>query len=35
MKPARQQVPGSLPLALIVLNIVLIREWPVLFHLHK
>jgi hypothetical protein len=32
MKPARQQVIGSLLLALAVLIILLIRAWPVLFH---
>jgi hypothetical protein len=32
MKLARQQVLGSLLLALIVLIILLIRAWPVLFH---
>jgi hypothetical protein len=32
MKVARQQVLGSLLLALIVLIILLIRAWPVLFH---
>jgi hypothetical protein len=32
MKLARQQVVGSLLLALIVLIILLIRAWPVLFH---
>jgi hypothetical protein len=32
MQPARQQVIGSLPLALVVLIILLIRAWPVLFH---
>jgi hypothetical protein len=32
MKIARQQVLGSLLLALIVLIILLIRAWPVLFH---
>jgi hypothetical protein len=34
MKPARQQVIGSLMLALVVLIILLIRAWPVLFF-HK
>jgi hypothetical protein len=32
MKIARQQVLGSLLLALIVLIILLFRAWPVLFH---
>jgi hypothetical protein len=32
MKIARQQVLGSLLLALIVLIILLVRAWPVLFH---
>jgi hypothetical protein len=32
MKLARQQVIGSLLLALIVLIVLLIRAWPVLFH---
>jgi hypothetical protein len=32
MKIARQQVLGSLLLALIVLTILLIRAWPILFH---
>jgi hypothetical protein len=32
MKLVRQQVLGSLLLALIVLVILLIRSWPVLFH---
>jgi len=32
MKIARQQVLGSLLLALIVFIILLIRAWPVLFH---
>jgi hypothetical protein len=32
MKPARQQVPGSLLLALTVRIVLLIRAWPVLFH---
>jgi hypothetical protein len=32
MKLARQQVLGSLLLALIVLIILLVRAWPVLFH---
>jgi hypothetical protein len=32
MKLARQQLVGSLLLALIVLIILLIRAWPVLFH---
>jgi hypothetical protein len=32
MKLARQQVIGSLLLALVVLIILLIRAWPVLFH---
>jgi hypothetical protein len=32
MKIVRQQVIGSLLLALIVLAILLIRSWPVLFH---
>lgn len=31
MKLARQQVLGSLPLALIVLVVLLIRAWPLLF----
>jgi len=31
MKPIRQQVLGSLLLALIVLVILLIRAWPLLF----
>jgi len=31
MKPVRQQVLGSLLLALIVLIILLIRAWPILF----
>jgi hypothetical protein len=31
MKLARQQVIGSLPVALIVLIVLLIRAWPVLF----
>jgi hypothetical protein len=35
MNPARQQVPGSLLLALIVLILLLIRAWPVLFHMPK
>ena len=32
MKLARQQVLGSLVLALIVLVVLLIRAWPYLFH---
>jgi hypothetical protein len=32
MKLVRQQVLGSLLLALVVLVILLIRSWPVLFH---
>jgi len=32
MKIARQQVLGSLLLALVVLIILLIRAWPVFFH---
>jgi hypothetical protein len=32
MKPARQQVPGSLLRALIVQIVLRIRAWPVLFH---
>jgi hypothetical protein len=32
MRPVRQQVLGSLLLALIVLAILLIRAWPTLFH---
>jgi hypothetical protein len=32
MKLARQQVLGSLLLALIVFVILLIRAWPILFH---
>jgi hypothetical protein len=32
MKLARQQVFGSLLLALIVFVILLIRAWPILFH---
>jgi len=32
MKIARQQVLGSLLLALIVLTVLLIRAWPVFFH---
>jgi preprotein translocase subunit SecE len=32
MKPARQQVLGSLVLVVIVLIILLIRAWPTLFH---
>jgi hypothetical protein len=32
MKLARQQVLGSLLLALVVLVILLIRAWPTLFH---
>lgn len=32
MKLARQQVLGSLVLALIVLIVLLIRAWPYLFH---
>jgi hypothetical protein len=32
MKRARQQVLGSLLLALIVLILLPIRAWPVLFH---
>ena len=32
MKIVRQQVIGSLLVALIVLAILLIRSWPVLFH---
>ena len=32
MKLARQQVVGSLLLALIVLIVLLVRAWPFLFH---
>ena len=32
MKIARQQVLGSLLLALVVLIILLVRAWPFLFH---
>jgi hypothetical protein len=32
MKLARQQVLGSLVLALIVFVILLVRAWPILFH---
>jgi len=32
MKLARQQVIGTLVLALIVLMVLLIRAWPYLFH---
>jgi hypothetical protein len=32
MKLARQQVLGSLLLALVVLVILLVRAWPILFH---
>jgi branched-subunit amino acid transport protein AzlD len=32
MKLARQQVYGSLVLALIVLIVLLVRAWPFLFH---
>jgi hypothetical protein len=32
MKLARQQVLGSLVLALIVLVVLLVRAWPYLFH---
>jgi hypothetical protein len=32
MKPARQQVLGSLLLAVIVLTVLLVRAWRVLFH---
>lgn len=32
MKVARQQVVGSLILALIVLIVLLVRAWPFLFH---
>jgi len=32
VKPASQQVIGSLLLVLVVLIILLIRAWPVLFH---
>jgi hypothetical protein len=32
MKPARQQVLGSLLLSLIVLVVLLIRAWPIRFH---
>jgi hypothetical protein len=32
MKPARQQVLGSVLIALIVLVVLLIRAWPLLFH---
>jgi hypothetical protein len=32
MKLARQQVIGTLVLALIVLIVLLIRAWPYLFH---
>jgi hypothetical protein len=32
MKLARQQVLGSVLLALVVLVILLIRAWPTLFH---
>jgi hypothetical protein len=31
MKPARQQVLGSVLIALIVLVVLLIRAWPLLF----
>jgi hypothetical protein len=32
MKLARQQVVGSLLLALLVLIVLLVRAWPTLFH---
>jgi hypothetical protein len=32
MKLARQQVLGSVLIALIVLVVLLIRAWPILFH---
>lgn len=32
MKLAREQVLGSLPLALIVVIVLLVRAWPYLFH---
>jgi hypothetical protein len=32
MRPARQQVLGSVLIALIVLMVLLIRAWPLLFH---
>jgi hypothetical protein len=32
MKLARQQVVGSLLLALLVLIVLLVRAWPILFH---
>jgi len=32
MKPARQQVVGSLILALIVLIVLLVRAWAYFFH---
>jgi hypothetical protein len=32
MKLARQQVLGSVLIALIVLAVLLIRAWPLLFH---
>lgn len=32
MKLARQQVLGSVLIALIVLAVLLIRDWPLLFH---
>ena len=32
MKLARQQVLGSILIALIVLVVLLIRAWPLLFH---
>jgi hypothetical protein len=32
MRPIRQQVLGSVLIALIVLVVLLIRAWPLLFH---